>query len=131
MSGWNTRLPNPGATSTTKMADPTAMGRATSVERMVTENDPTIMGKAPTVGMPFASSWCGFHVVPVRKSKRLMPSTANVEMPALRDHGDERHDEERHERDACARDALADKLDAALWHVLRHRCASPFAARGW
>src|SRR5699024_1765055 len=35
----------------------------------------------PTVGMPFASSWCGFHVVPVRKSKRLMPSTANVEMP--------------------------------------------------
>ena len=56
MSGWNTRRPKPGAISTTKIAEPMAIGRANSVESSVTANEPKIIGSAPTVGMPFASS---------------------------------------------------------------------------
>ena len=55
-SGWNTLRPKRGATSTTKMALPNAMGSANSVDSNVTENEPAIMGSAPTVGMPFTSS---------------------------------------------------------------------------
>ena len=56
MSGWNTRRPNRGAISTTKIAEPMAIGRANSVESSVTANEPEIIGSAPTVGMPFTSS---------------------------------------------------------------------------
>ena len=80
-SGWNTRRPKRGATSTTKMALPNAMGNANSVDSSVTENEPAIMGSAPTVGMPFASSWCGFHVVPVKNEPRSIPSAVNVAIP--------------------------------------------------
>ena len=55
-TGWNTVRPNLGEISTTKMADPKANGKASSVESSVTENDPTIMGSAPTVGAPDASA---------------------------------------------------------------------------
>ena len=55
-SGWNTRRPKRGATSTTKMELPNAMGSANNVDSNVTENEPAIMGSAPTVGMPLASS---------------------------------------------------------------------------
>ena len=80
-TGWNTVRPNLGEISTTKMADPKANGKASSVESSVTENDPTIMGSAPTVGAPDASAWCGFHVVPVKNAVGEMPSTKNVAKP--------------------------------------------------
>ena len=38
------------------MALPNAMGSANNVDSNVTENEPAIMGSAPTMGMPLASS---------------------------------------------------------------------------
>ena len=55
MSGWNTLRPNPGAISTTKIAEPMAIGKANSVDRSITAKEPEIMGRAPTMGMPAAS----------------------------------------------------------------------------
>ena len=47
MNGWKTRRPKDGATSTTKIADPMATGRAKAVESSVTAKEPAIMGSAP------------------------------------------------------------------------------------
>ena len=74
-SGWNTRVPKPGATSTTNIADPSAMGRAMRVESSVTENEPTIMGSAPYM------SCSGIQCCPVRNAMGSNPSTKNVVRP--------------------------------------------------
>ena len=80
-TGWKTERPNFGAISTTKIAEPMANGMAMIVDSSVTANEPTIMGSAPTVGMPLASSTCGFHSVPVKNAMGLMPFTKNVARP--------------------------------------------------
>ena len=81
VSGWKTRVPNVGFTSTTKIALPSANGSAMRHESRVTLNEPAIMGSAPTNGIPLASFWCGFQLVPAMKLANGMPSVVKVASP--------------------------------------------------
>ena len=74
-SGWKTLRPNPGLTSTTKMAEPTATGRVSAVDRMVTPNELTISGSAPNLSSD------GTQLVPVRNAPRPIPSWKKAESP--------------------------------------------------
>ena len=79
--GRKIRLPKPGAMSTTKSDAPSAKGSERAHESRVTENDPAIIGRAPTSGTPEASFWWGFHVVPPKKEPRGIPSVTKVARP--------------------------------------------------
>ena len=80
--GWNTRLPNEGAISTAKMAEPMAMGSAMAVDSSVTANDVTMSGSAPVCGRPVASSTLArLQSVPVKNPTTSTPSLMKVDRP--------------------------------------------------
>ena len=126
MSGWNTRRPNPGAISTTKMADPMAIGSAKIVERIVTANEPVIIGSAPIFGVAVVEGLMRVPFGSREEAEEIDAVDRERGDAAGGDHGDERHDKERHERDARTRDALTDPLDAMLRQLMCHELASPF-----
>ena len=92
------------------MADPSAMGRANSVARMVTEKDPTISGSAPKRPSEGIQFW------PVRNEPRSTPSVTNVARPCCATMINEREDHERDDADTGAGDAQPDVLEPSLGH---------------
>ena len=66
-----------------KTAAPIAKGVATIADKKVTINDPRIIGKAPTSGLPSGPVALGFQTVPNKKSKTLILSTKKVDNPLL------------------------------------------------
>ena len=61
----------------------TAKGVAKAAEIKVTKNEPAIIGKAPTKGVPSSATVPGFQMLFVKKSPNDTPSVTKVDIPLL------------------------------------------------